>query len=156
MIIDIVPYNSHYRGMGRNITVEHFNSKKAKKNFYQLCEQYLLYVDLFYFEKDESVLWEEILSFYRILIENDIDCEIIAYDNKIISDIHGYKVEFLGIDIVKEMCESLIYYSGDNIDKNCLNKNGLCENVKDTRKIINTFNEEENDWKPCWIYKIII
>lgn len=156
MIIDIVPYNSHYRGMGRSITVEHFNSKKAKKNFNQLCEEYLLYVDLFYFEKDESVLWEEILSFYKILIENEVQCEIIAYDNKIINDIHGYRVEFLGIDIVKEMSESLIYYCEDRIDKFYLNKNGLCMDVQDVKKICDMYDEYESDWKPCWIYKVIL
>lgn len=153
MEIDIVPWNSQYRGMGRILSVQHFNSQKAKKNFNKICEEYFKYLDLLYFQK-ESTLWENILSFYKVLVENEVECEVIAYDSKIINDVYGQKIEFLGLDIVKDNCESLIYYSKNQIDKSYLNENGLCNDLNSVKKIIEIFQENEGNWNPCWIYKI--
>ena len=154
-MIDVVACNLQYRGMDRGISVEHFNSKKAFKNFDSILQEYFLYLERSDFQEG-GISWENILSFYNILVENEVDCEIIAYDNKRIYDVYNHKVELLGIDIVKEMCESLIYYSEEWIDKSCLNENGLCRNIESVNEIVEQSGENQDEWKPCWVYKVIV
>lgn len=153
MLYDIVPIQSRYRGMERGLTTEDIWTSKAREKYDELLEIYYAYLDCILEESDENILGRLILI-YNEFTKYDVLCEIIAYDICPISEIAGCSIEFLGIDIVHDMCESLISGEVRPCIEHLLNKNGLCSAVGDIEKIIPFQDHGNVEWKPCYVYKV--
>ena len=68
-----------------------------------------------------------------------------------------FLLKLLGIDIVRDMAESLISYDQqtDISIKRYLNKLGLFNNLIDVNDAIALLKVDDSLWKPCWVYKVI-
>lgn len=155
MRYDVVPIRAvPYRGIDRAITGAEFNTKKAKRQFKGLLAKYFDYLSVSeqpYCREN----FEKVVSFYHLLKENDIRCEMIAYGKDPMENAYGYKTVFLGIDIVLDMCESFIFDCISESDgKVLLNSNGLSENIDDAARLIALYKHDGFILEPCWVYKI--
>lgn len=134
---------SKYRGVDRFIN---FSDIKVKDNkvIKELGAMYLDYIDFdcnYDNSKNVCCYVRDILPFYLKLKENNVDCEIIIYDNIAVTDTYGYTLKFLGIDVANEFSESLI---SDNVKYNSfsensylpLNDNLLFNNVSSAKSFI--------------------
>ena len=77
------------------------------------------------------------------------------YDNNIITESFGYCVELLGIDIVHDMCESLLEDKISIDISYLINENGLCSSIQNIEKVICSQEHGTVDWKPCYVYRIV-
>lgn len=159
MKFDIMPINSSYSGIDRSLTTDDFLTKKTKPYFKTLLSLYLAYLDLTCsphtaLQYDYETFCT-IQSYYKQFCEYQVPCEMIVYDNTPISDIFGYNVKFLGIDIVHDMAESLLNNTDClNVDKR-LNEFGLYSVPIDITSIADDVCLGHNIWKPCWVYKVL-
>lgn len=153
MKYDIVPIKTKYRGMGRLLTTNDFTSSKAKKNYIKLLENYFEYISFTELENDKNI-FNKILEFYKTLREHDILCEIIVYDTAPIVNEFDKTIEFLGIDIVCDMSESLLENHAEKLKCALLNENLLCSHVTDFENIIKMSVHGDVKWEPCWVYKV--
>ena len=152
MRYDIVPMKQKYRGMGRSLTVTDLWNKKTQKVYDILLEKYFRYLDLY--ELADKRSFEEMILFCQEIIEYDIDCEMIVYDAKPIEEIYGYELELLGIDIIHDMCESLISDAVNPLARYLLNDNGLCKTEIDVEKIVPLQIHGNLKWIPVYVYKV--
>lgn len=152
MRFDIVSITGSYRGIERSISPEIFISKKYKKYKF-LLNNYFNYLDCILNASGHDLL-NDIVKCYTIFKENDVFCEVIAYDDKEINSIKGYEIEFLGIDITCDLAESMIYENESLVELKLLNKNCLFKKQNDAVKIINLNSNNDIEWAPCWVYKI--
>jgi len=154
MRYDIVSLGKKYRGMERSLTTSHLWNRNTKKIFEELLETYYLYIDIDFWDEINRSSFERICACYKKFLTHNIPCELIAYDILPIEDVYGYPIELLGIDIVHDMCESLI---SDNVNpkiNHLLNENGLCRTVSDIDKIIPFQDHGTVAWSPCYVYKV--
>ena len=141
-----------YRGIERSLTVSSFD---IKNNFNRVLDKYFEYLSILDLPvcKDN---FERIIECYHFFLENNVKCEMIVYDNTPFESAYGYKVGFLGIDVVCDMCESLIFESASNeFVKKLTNQNGLCDDIRDVATIISGTSQQDFVWRPCWVYKVI-
>lgn len=153
MKYDIVPIRSMYRGMDRVLTPEDFPILKSKQEYEVLSDKYDRYLEC-YLELDGSDGLKRLVEFYKEIKRYDVNLEIIVYDNFPIKDAYGYCIELLGIDIVHDMCESLISHNLNPQILCLLNENGLCEREADVDKIIPFQEHGGVMWRPCYVYKV--
>ncbi len=153
MKYDIVPIKTKYRGMGRLLTTNDFTSAKAKKNYMKLLENYFEYISFTELENDKR-MFDKILEYYKILREHDVLCEIIVYDTSPIVNVFDKPIEFLGVDIVRDMSESLLENNAEKLQSALLNENLLCSRVTDVVNITEMCDHGDVKWEPCWVYKV--
>lgn len=155
MKYDIVPIDSIYRGIERTLKASDLYTKNTKKEFNFLLNEYFNYLTNIEQPVSKNNL-EKIIDYYYVLLEKGIECEIIAYDDHPCSNVYGYQVNLLGIDIIYEMCESLIL---ENIEKKpiqeILNTNGLCDGLSNIPTIMSKLNINNMDCKLYWVYKLV-
>ncbi len=142
---------SNYRGIAREIDITCFKMAD-KKSLDIVIEKYLNYIDVTLNFQDEE-LFKYLLDYYRFLKTHNITCEIIAYDNIPIDEAFGYEIEFLGLDVTHDMCESLIEEYNENI-ASFTNENGLCYDMCAVKKVISISNNGNLTWEPCYVYKV--
>lgn len=102
----IVAIKGKYRGMDRSVDIPY--DAKTKKVYKQLLEKYFSYIDLECNGACDKDALEKMIVFYKEFCAYEISCEMIAFSSEPMEQVHGYPVELLGIDIVHDMCESLI------------------------------------------------
>lgn len=154
MRYDIAITNRKYRGMERAVTATDLLNPKTEKQYDVVLEKYFSYLE--YADKVDEISFEKTVAYYLELRQYDIPCELIAYGSIPVENIFGYSTELLGIDIVHDMCESLICDELNPEIVHLLNENGLCENVEDVEKIIPFQDYGGVEWKPCYVYKVIL
>ena len=156
MRFDLVPIRSNYRGIGRSLLGTDLLTEKTEKKYKWLLEEYFKYLEIELFEEVGKKSFDKTIDFYKLLRSYDIMCEIIVYNESSLQEAFGYPIEFLGIDIVHDMCESLIEDSLNPRIEKYINTNGLCRNLEDVKTIIPFQDCGNVDWKPCYVYKVII
>lgn len=162
MRFDIVSLNILYRGIGRSLTPDDFFSKKAKAHYDKLISSYFEYLDLMYSATKNnpynSEIFNDLMGYYKKFKSFGVDCEIIVYDSLPIKNFFGEQIELLGIDVVHELSESLLEdpNSVHDIVKGHLNSFGLCQKLEDTDIVLKNSSCGDIDWKPCWVYKVIV
>ena len=161
MNFDIVPINRAYSGIERALTPDDFLTPETKKYFDILLSMYFSYIDLMYnpygsFEYDEQ-RFRVVQGFYEKFRKCNVSCELIVFDTTPVDSAYDVQIEFLGIDIVKDLAESLISYNQQtNVSiKRYLNSNGLFYNLIAAQNAIDLFKVDLDVWKFCWIYKVI-
>lgn len=156
MRFDIVPLGKRYRGKDRCLTTDHLWTKKTRKLSEELLEEYFKYIDLYLkqYETEDSSTFEGMLTFYRAFCMYDIPCEMMVYDKNPVMNAFGYPVELLGIDIVHDMCESLIVDNRNPVIQPWLNENGLCKTEDDVEKIISLLDCGTEGWGKCYVYRV--
>ena len=160
MRFDIAPTNRAYSGIDRSLMPDNFLTPETKPYYDTLLLTYFSYMDLMC-NPYESLVYDEklfrvIQNFYREFCAYNVSCELIAFDTVPIDCVHGVPVEFLGIDIVHEMAESLIScdHQTGNSARKYLNEVGLFDNLIDANNALDLLNVDNASWKPCWVYKI--
>lgn len=148
----IVLIKGKYRGMEREVDIP-WNSK-TKKTYYQLLEKYFLYIELKCWSDYNADSLEKMIAFYNELCAYEINCEVIGYANEPLEQVCGYSVDLLGIDIVHDMCESLISDEINPQIAHLLNENGLCDTEVDVERIIPFQDHGNVEWLPCYVYRI--
>ena len=141
-----------YRGMERNLMTSDFYNSKKKESYDNLLETYFSYIEECEIQPNPSL--EKIIAYCKKFIEHGISCEIIVYDFEPINDVIGYSLELLGIDIVHDLCESLISDEVNPKIVHLLNENGLCRTMDDVERIIPYQNHGNVKWDSCYVYKI--
>lgn len=160
MRFEIVSLHPLYRGIGRSLDPCKF-PKKTKQNYNEMLSCYFSYLDLMYSAEDISYdldMFNHLLEYYMKFKNNDIECEIIAYDNVQLSDAFGKRLQLFGIDVVHEFAESLLEDPNSingNIER-ILNTYGLLERPEDIDIVLKNINCGDIQWSPCWVYKVII
>lgn len=158
MKVDIVSTLRKYQGMARSLEPLEGLNKNNKKYWKKVLDLNLSCIDL---ELEYGIKIEDknIVNKWIMVCDDlkkyEIPCELIVYDDKPLNDAFGYDIEFLGIDIVHEMCESLIEDEVNPKISHLLNENGLCRNEKDVEKIIPFQDHGGDDWKPCYVYRLV-
>lgn len=156
--IELVPITNKYRGIDR-ISIINERSFENSKCFNKLMNYFYNYIEDYCNEKLNYLeFYNRIIPFYKILIENEIPCEIIAYSNNEISKIGTNEVDFLGYDIINDDNESLIScQKNSECVMHFLNNNGLCKDTQyfETIKSILAYDLCDFNWSICLVYKII-
>lgn len=160
MRFDIVPINRIYSGIDRSLVPDNFLTPETKPYYDTLLDIYFSYLDLMC-NPFESLAYDENLfcvlqHFYREFCAYNVSCELIVFDTIPIDYAYGFSIEFLGIDIVLDMAESLIScnHQADSSIRKCLNEMGLFDNLVDANNAINLLSIHNAGWKPCWVYKV--
>lgn len=161
MRFDIVPINSAYSGIDRSLMTDDFLTPETKPHFDTLLAMYFSYIDLTC-NPYESFAYDEkrfrvIQGFYEQFRKYNVACELIVYNTTPVDFVYDAPIEFLGIDIVQDMAESLISYN-QQIDisvKRYLNTKGLFDNPMATQNAMDLLKVDADVWKPCWVYKVI-
>ena len=126
---DIVPIKNKYRGMGRSLLAADLYTRQTKKGLINL------------------------IKFCNELGRYGIMCEVIVYDIYPLETAFDYVLDFLGIDIVHEMSESLLCECADIKVQKFLNKNGLCNSETYVNDIVQLLDNGDVKWEPCYVYK---
>ena len=160
MRFDIVSINSSYSGIDRSLTTNDFLTRETKQYFDALLEMYFSYIDFTYnsesFDYDEKH-FRAVQGFYEKFRNYNVSCELMVYNTTPLESVYDVPIEFLGIDIVKDMAESLISYHQD-LDisvKRCLNSRGLFDDPITAQNAIDLLKVHADVWKPCWVYRVI-
>ncbi len=154
MRYDLVPIKGKYRGMARSLLATDLLNSKNRNKFEDLLEEYYEFLE--YGQEISKQAFERVVAFYNVLKSYGITCEVIAYDENVLESIFGYSIEFLGLDIVHDMCESLIESELNSYVEKMINQNGLCRTESAVREIIPYQEHGGVEWKPCYIYKVIL
>ena len=159
MEFNIGSRTSKYRGV-ENVLLDSDFTKNKKRKKYDL-EFYFLYIDaieVLYKDdyKEEYDLFNRIVYLNNILKGKGIDCELAVMDVKPIKNVYGYAVDFLGIDIVFDMAESLLENVENEYIRGFLNENGLCPDTKNIDKIIEVSDTGKYEVFPVYVYSVRI
>ena len=154
MRYDIIALGGSYLGIENCVGAMNYLSKQARKNYDKLFELYLNYLSNMELPFNQEN-FKKILTFYKALQASNVPCIVIAYDNKPLSDCYGYSIQFMGIDIVRDLCESMLSDT-DFADRmiSFLNQNGLCQDISFVKKIL-SFADTDLKWEPCWVYQVL-
>jgi hypothetical protein len=95
-----------------------------------------------------------LVDFYKELLRYAINCEIIAFDTNPIESAYGYGLDYLGVDIVCEMFESLLCECDHIGIQPFLNENGLCKSAEDVARVVPMLEHGNLKWEPCYVYKV--
>ncbi len=153
MIYDVVPIKGRYRGMGRLLSGVPY-TKRTKKEYYGLLNMYLDYLTELEQEPSKEGLIK-LINFCDELLGREINCEVIAYEEHPIENAFGYALELLGIDIVHDMCESLLSECVEYKVLQVLNENELCVSEEDVLKLVPLLDHGGVEWRPCYVYKVL-
>lgn len=159
MKFDIATLDAPYRGIGRSLNTNDLLSPKARTYYDESINYYFEYLDLMYSAKGvsyDSNTFNDLLRYYNKFKAFGVDCEIIVYDDFPFTEIFGWQIELLGIDVVHDFCESLLEDPNEihSIIKSHLNSCGLIRNLEDIAIVLNNSSCGDYRWKPCWVYKV--
>lgn len=154
MRFELVMNDKKYRGIGRGLLISDVINKKNRKEFEYMLELYLSFLEDNEINNEKSLV--RTIEFYKVLISFDIPCEIILYNQSPVTQAWGYTLEFLGIDITHDLCESLIDDEINPKIEHLLNENGLCKTEEDVKTIIPYQDCGDVEWSPCYVYKMIL
>ena len=155
MRYDIVSITQRYRGMDRALTGHELYTQSNRKVYDDLFEKYLKYISVLCDEAPLEESFFEIIEFCNEFKKYGVLCELIAYDSEPLTDVYGFELEFLGVDIVHDMCESLISNCNDKQLQYYFNENGLCKLETDIQEIVPQLDHGGVEWKPCYVYKVL-
>lgn len=153
MRYDIVPIRSAYRGIGRCLTVEDFGSVQGKKERESLLDLYFAYIEDT-LKPESSQNFSRMRDYCAAFYEAGVRCELIVCDWHPLDNAYGMQLDFLGIDIVHEMAESLLENGCKGAAKSLLNQNLLCCGVDDIPKVAALCDCGDVAWLPCWVYRV--
>lgn len=158
MEIDIVPIkNNLYRGVERALTTEDLYSRHTKKHFNDLLKEYFDYLDVISCETDLITMYKKILPFYHVLIQNNISCELIIFNECPISEFLNVEIELMGIDVLNQHYESLIVDYVEYPIKKFLNRNLLLNDIdyiESIKEILGSNILSEHKWTPYYVYHL--
>ena len=154
MQYDVVPIGSSYRGIGRSIADKFFKKGETRENANYLIETYLSYIEDT-LKPENQEIFEHMLSYCDILKSHDIPCEVIAYDLHPLESAYGRPLAFLGIDIVKDMAESLLECGAEKVPRTLLNEYLLCKRASDVPLVTTFCDTGGMIWLPCWVYRVL-
>lgn len=160
MNFDLVPIiDLNYRGVERSLTGLEFASIDNSKEFEHILNLYYNYCD-WSFNGQNSLcdLRNYIFPLYFEMLKNNINCEIIAFDEKPIDGFDNVQFEFLGFDILNQNMESYILDTDLKIIKDNLNEMGLLNNLDITNYIIQDILstiDKNHFLKSYYIYHIV-
>ena len=154
MRYNLVPVRSTYRGMGRSLLATDLYSRNKRKynELLELYYDYIVFMEQGYSESN----FEKLISFFRTLVRSGVVCEIIVYDYCPLITAYGYNLEFLGIDIVCDMAESLLCGCAEYVKRQLLNKHGLCASLSNVEPVMRFLNQGNVRWEPCYVYKVSV
>lgn len=155
MHYDIVSTNKKYKGIERTITITDFLLAKNNNDFEELLDLYYEYIEHMERCIDKEGL-EHLITLCSAFKEKGVPCEVIIYDTVPFKGFLGYHIEELGIDIVHDMCESLLADEISADSSHLLNENGLCSTPQDIEQVIYAQDHGNIEWNPCYIYRIIL
>ena len=154
MNCDMVPINNQYRGMGRCLLATDLYTKNTKKNYRFLLNKYYEYLSyVLHYPSEEALI--KLIDLCKIFLKYEIKCEVIVYDVTPLRTDFGYVLEFLGVDIVHNMSESLLCECTDYRIQKFLNENGLCDSELYLSSIVPLLDHGNVKWEPCYIYKVM-
>lgn len=153
MKYDIVPVQSCYRGIERSLLATDLYTRRTKGEYEFLLEVYYDYLNTIEFEPSVSG-FTELIRFCDKLNNRGISCEVIIFDICPVESAFGFELDFLGIDIVHEMAESLLEEFTNHEVQQLLNQNGLCRSESDADRIIPLLDHGCVKWDLCYVYKV--
>ena len=153
MVYDIVPIKNNYRGMERLLLATDLYTKQSRKEYDVLLNKYYDYISIVLQKPSRDGLIG-LIDLCKEFSKYEFNCEVIVYDIVPIVTAFGYTLDFLGIDIVHEMSESLLSECTDYEVKKYLNKNGLCNSERCLSSIIPLLDHGDVKWDPCYVYKV--
>ena len=152
---DIVPIKNKYRGMGRSLLAADLYTRQTKKEFENLLNIYFEYLDDLEQQLPSKKGLINLIKFCNEVGQYRIMCEVIVYDIYPLETAFDYVLDFLGIDIVHEMSESLLCECADIKVQKFLNKNGLCNSETYVNDIVQLLDNGDVKWEPCYVYKVV-
>lgn len=156
MRCDIVTRGKYYKGMGRTFDTDCLLTKELKQYHNLLLDIYFRYNDIMVADMEVHDCFMELVQIYNELKKYKVDCELIVYDDKPIEQVNLYDLKFLGIDIVHDLCETLLSEKKEKRISSFLNENGLCKSEEDVKRLIPMLKHGDVKWKPCYIYEVLI
>lgn len=154
MRYDIVPIKQKYRGMDRSLLATDLLTLKSKSEFDKLLNTYYTYLECIEENISDTGL-KSLIHIYEEFKKFGVPCEIIVFDSIPHKNVFGYQIELLGIDIVHDMCESLLSDDINSCIYHLLNENGLCKTEQDVEKIIPFQDCGNVEWSPCYVYELV-
>lgn len=155
MYYDVVPLKGYYRGVGRLLLATDLYTKESKKEYDALLARYYAYLSIVMDQPPSRDGLVQLIDSYRAFSQYGVPCEVIAYDDRPMETAFGYALDFLGIDVVHEMSESLLEDPTSEEVKTYLNQNGLCADVAHVPQIVKLCDHGDVAWKPCWVYSVL-
>ena len=141
--------------MGRSLLATDLYTRQTKKEFEYLLNIYFEYLDDL---EQQFPSKNGLVNLVKLCDELDkfgIMCEVIVYDLYPLETAFDYVLDFLGIDIVHEMSESLLCECSDIKVQKFLNKNGLCNAETYVNDIVRLLDNGDVKWEPCYVYKVV-
>ena len=154
MKIQLIPSDASYYGIGIHFSTDLLRTKKGLSNLSLLLKEYFNYFE-YVNEAQDPKVFERVLDFYRLLDEHDVLCRLIAYDEKPINDLHGQKLEFLGIDIADLNGQSMLYNEQTGMEM-LFTDNGLFKTEEEAKRAIEMNESEGARWKLYYVYGILL
>ena len=157
MILNICPIKDAYRGIDRCLDARYLYTKKTKNVYEELLELYYQSITYTLNTPPNTSIIKKLINTCNKFLKYSIKSEIIAYDTIPLTSAFDYNVEYLGIDIIYDGCESVIRECKPKNNKGLkLNKNMLFENSNDAKEY--TDNIVDYNVEKCqffYVYKII-
>ena len=141
--------------MGRSLLAADLYTRQTKKEFENLLNIYFEYLDDLEQQLPSKKGLINLIKFCNELGQYGIMCEVIVYDIYPLETAFDYVLDFLGIDIVHEMSESLLCECADIKVQKFLNKNGLCNSETYVNDIVQLLDNGDVKWEPCYVYKVV-
>ncbi len=146
-----------YKGIDREIGIDDvIPPKLCKKETEPFLNEYFQYITDTMLSPLNEDTFRRICDYYRSLNLRGVPCEVVAGDDKPLSDVYGNSLLFLGIDVAFKCSESLLESNWDLLPRELLNEYCLCNRMEDIPAVINACRHGGNDWKPCWVYQVLI
>ena len=140
--------------MGRLLLATDLYTEQTQKNYHFILDKYYEYLlNVQQYPSKDGLI--ELIDLYKEFSKCEIKCEVIVYDITPIETAFGYALDFLGIDIVHEMSESLLCECTDHKIREHLNENGLCSSELYLSSIVPLLDHGNVKWEPCYIYKVM-
>lgn len=154
MKIQLIPSDVSYHGIGIHFSTDLLRTKKGLSNLPFLLREYFSYFEYVKRAEDPQI-FERVLNFYRLLDEHDVLCRLIAYDEKPIEDLHGQRLEFLGIDIADLNGQSMLYNEQTGVET-LYTDTGLFKTEAEATRAIEINESEGAQWKLYYVYGILL
>lgn len=157
MILNICPIKDAYRGIDRSLDAADLFTKKAKNVYEQLLELYYQSVTYTLNTPPSTSIIKKLITICNEFLKYDIKSEVIVCDTIPIISAFNYKVEYLGIDIIYDGCESVIRECEHGGNKHFkLNRNMLFDIPRDAKKHMdNIIDYNREKCQLFYVYKII-
>lgn len=139
--------------MGRVLLATDLYTKQSKAKYDFLLNKYYEYLSIVQQcpSKEGLII---LIDLCKIFLKYNINCEVIVYDTIPMKNAFGHSLEYLGIDVVHEMSESLLSECVTHKIRKHLNENGLCTSEQYARSIVPLLDHGNVNWEPCYVYSV--